>query len=115
MAYWYRDSRSIDSYHAGFSFGRLFYTSYPALTTTGLEEKISTFNVSKRFYEDVYKEGFRLGYLAEQKRFGSIADTSEQVNSLGNREDTHMGTINKHKQALTPVLVNSMGQGQHTR
>jgi hypothetical protein len=102
--FWYKDNQSIESYQSGYSFGMLFYSSFPNLDRSALYQKMVALRVSKRFIRSVYNQGFELGYLSKQRHNNQETSLTEVMKE---QEKHTMGTIRQHQQNIqesSPML-----------
>lgn len=67
---WWLENRMIDSYHAGYSFGSLFYKWKSTLNVETLANSLQSLRPQKKFDVSAYRRGFELGYLAARNRDG---------------------------------------------
>lgn len=100
------DHRALHSYQAGFTFGKLYASSMSTISSDKLESDIQSLRPAKKFDATLYREGFKLGFLAQFKAAGNqlpVVNT-EKEQTMGKLQKT-INSANTFPDFMKPIAL----------
>ena len=109
---WYTNSKTIKSYHAGYDFGKLFYSYKPGLDLEGIRKTAVCLKVSKSLELSVYIQGFEMGYLTASKLDSFSSGNMLPLSINLERERKEMGKVSDAQQKVQESQQNEYRDNQ---